>query len=248
MVSNKNPYYRNDFARIAVLDENKMRSELIRYRDKNPYFPLNHKYLLAEAPKLLNALQDHGDLFGGLTPEQLVEKIATKTWVNPHAENSEQLRNSVRTTAQSILKFSRDREVSGRNRRIRGFQVIPGVSVTNFWMEAVFRIGNQNSILFLNPRSTRFNELEKRFVLSLMREGVAEGLALARDEVQLGILDFRKTPKGTKEATLTTNHGLEHFSLDELQSMVGKMAEIWLEINSGYGEMKSTGTNEPRFL
>jgi len=134
-----------------------------------------------------------------------------------------------RRVALGLHDFATSGRVIGRKHEFFPLSMGMGRKVT-LWLPMILAIDEQPSALFIEPRRTRGLTGEgRRFAFAMMHERIR---AADEDfaEVKLTIAQFGELSEDRRAVRLYTDEGVELYSRDELQTMVGSTYEMWREV------------------
>ena len=209
-----------DLARLAPLPEPHQRKLLAQFRDGWP--PISYRPLRSCLPDILN-----------VQPE-LFEPVAATEWSVVEALVSKECRSEEERVAnlsavRGLHQFALDNNLLGRAQMFFPMAMGVGQHVV-YWLPLVLVLNGGAFVPFLDPRRSHGLTREgRRFVFSMMHERIR---VVDPDfaSVQLAIIQFGNVDGDRRDPVIHTDDGVELYSHNELEKMVGKTYEIWREV------------------
>ncbi|WP_291842951.1 hypothetical protein [Bradyrhizobium sp.] len=154
------------------------------------------------------------------------EKIQTTIRKRSHSDVEEQANLRV---AEGLFNFVSEKAIVGRRHDIFPLQLGIGTKVV-FWQPVILTVDERATIPFLDPRrAKRLTAQGRRFVFSMMHERIRAADPDFAD-VSLAIVQFALSEKGPRIPVLFSDTGVELFTFEELDQMVGETYEMWREV------------------
>jgi len=130
--------------------------------------------------------------------------------------------------AAGLYEYAAQMGLRGRKDEFRPMPTRVGENLV-YWTPAVLIVNERPLIPFFHPRRTRLSRLARRFIFSMINERIRVDNPDYRD-VALGIYEFEANDAGPRRPALQVDEGIELFSYEQLDAMVGETYAIWREV------------------
>jgi len=209
-----------DLARIAPQPNDVKRRSLQQIRFGRPTFSYR---------PVRSLLQDIFNIQPGLFgPVEPTEWAIIAERLKQNSANSDELAAN-EAVARSLYDYAIENELSGRQDEFLPMAMGAGIRV-RFWEPVVLALCDRPSVPFLEPRRSRGLGREgRRFAFSMMHERIRTGDPDYAN-VCFAIFQFGSDSEGKRPLVMHLDHGIELYSLYELEQMVAETYEIWREV------------------
>ncbi|ULR44047.1 hypothetical protein [Rhizobium sp. K102] len=211
-----------DLARIAPLPDDMKRAALRQM--KSGFSTFSYKHVRSCFGDLFNIQPAMFGLSEATPYCKIDERLVRGCKAGPELKNNRQI-------AKALHAFATSRGVIGRHHDF--FPLAMGIGrKVSFWLPMVLALEEQPYAVFIDPRRTRgLTQEARRFAFSMMHERIRASDDDFSD-INLAIIRFSADDdEGDRAVKLFTDHGVDLYSLDELEDMVASTYRIWQEVN-----------------